>query len=159
MIHQILVIDPAGPCVIERTYSGVVVPDPQLVSGFLAAVYPRKKKLGYDTEKINKQLGFDNDKTFFEAVRKNRWIISGVADSSEISVAELVFLLHEVASLILRELGKPKGSNIIEVDNMEKVERKIDQLIIKKRSYLEEYTRNLKSKNTFANRLMRKFGG
>ena len=139
---------------IERSYSGAAVPDPQLVSGFLAAVYPRKKKLGYDTEKINKQLGFDNEKTFFEAVRKNRWIISGVGDSDKISVAELVFLLHEIANLILKEFGKPKGSNIIEIDNIEKVETKIDQLIIDKRSYLQEYA---KSKKTLCSRILYRF--
>lgn len=154
MIHQILVIDPAGPCVIERSYSGEAVPDPQLVSGFLAAVYPRKKKLGYDTEKINKQLGFDNDKTFFEAVRKNRWIISGVADSSKISVAELVFFLHEISNLILKEFGKPKGSSLIEIDNINRVSAKIDKLIDSKRNYLEEYA---KSRSTLTNRILRRF--
>ena len=152
MISHILVVDPSGVCIVDRNY-GDIQTDPILISGFLAAVVPRIKTLKFDHEKINQQLNERSD-SLFEAIKQKRWIIAGFSDR-DVSRSELIYVLHEVASLVVPKLGRPKGYSYMLDSEIDKLSNEIDSLIERKRENLQIF---MKEDKRLSNRVKRKFG-
>ncbi len=129
MIQQILVVDPAGPLLLDRTYADNEV-DPHIISGFLAAVLPRKKKLGFDLEKINKEMNKNaSEYNYFEAVTIKKWIIAGFA-TNDLYVADLILLLNDIGNIVYSALGAPIGYSMIENTIIDGIIRDIDNLLV-----------------------------
>lgn len=152
VIYQILVIDPAGPCIIERDYTDEQIVDSDVMSGFLAAVFPQMKELGFDLERINKEVNSQNATSYFEAISKHNWIIAGFS-REDVSLFEFVFLLNEIGTLVFDTIGPPTGYSLIPISELDKIKKEIDILIEEKRSNLKDHIRN---ENKLMNRMRRR---
>lgn len=129
MLQQILVLDPAGPLIIERTYAKNDI-DPHIISGFLAAVLPRRKKLGYDLEKINSEMNQSiRTNTYFESVKIKKWIVAGFA-TKDLYTADMILLLNDIGNIVYQALGQPIGYSMVEKSVIDSITQDIDNLLV-----------------------------
>lgn len=130
MLQQIFVISPLGPCVVDRCYEEFKM-DPNLMSGFLAAVVPRMDQMGFTLDNIHAEMIGEDAETYLEIRVVEDWICAAIA-THQIDHRKVIDILLEIGKISHKQLGDPYGIAVHTMDKVEETENKIDLLLAKK---------------------------
>lgn len=129
MIHQILLVSPYGPCILDRCYAELKT-DPHLIAGFLAAVIPQMEEMGYTLDSLHAEM-IGDDNTYMDIQKFNGWICVGIADKV-MSRERVTEVLREVGRISYNNFGEPGAIYNISIEHLDETEQNIDLLIAKK---------------------------
>jgi hypothetical protein len=129
MLNQILVLSPDGPCYVFRNYNGTSSNvDPQLISAMVALKSSGKIKLADVTNILNHET--DNRYHYTMEISRTHNYISCAVSSNHSDSHKIREILPKINQMIYETLGNPNRISSIEKKKIEKMEHRIDLIMI-----------------------------
>ncbi|MHA2030764.1 MAG: hypothetical protein ACW99Q_15380 [Candidatus Kariarchaeaceae archaeon] len=130
LLQQLLVISPTGPCFVHRNYDQQDNDvDPQLISAMVALGSSGSVKLSEIT-RILRQDTINNPNSNIEIIQTHNYIACAISSNYK-NRTRLLELLPKVNQMTYEVLGNPKDVTSVEANKIDRMEHRIDLLMIK----------------------------
>ena len=130
LLQQLLVVSPSGPCFVHRNYDQTASDiDPQLISAMVALGSSGSVKLSEIT-RILRQDTMNNPNSNIEIIKTHNFIAVAISSNYD-NRTRLRELLPRVNQMTYEILGNPKDVTSVELNKIDRMEQRIDLLMIK----------------------------
>lgn len=130
LLQQILVVSPSGPCFVHRNYDQSANDvDPQLLSAMIALGSSGSVQLSEIT-RILRQDTIKNPNSNIEIIKTHNYIACAISSNYD-NRTQVLEILPRVNQMTYEILGNPKDIISIEGAKIDRMEHRIDLLLIK----------------------------
>ena len=130
LLQQLLVVSPSGPCFVHRNYDQAANDvDPQLISAMVALGSSGSVQLSEIT-RILRQDTMNNPNSHIEIIRTHNYIACAISSNYD-NTTRIREILPKINQMTYELMGNPKDVTSMEENKIDRMEHRIDMLMIK----------------------------